>query len=766
MIRRLQLLRNVGLFDSVAEGATIALAPLTLIYAENGRGKSTLAAILRSLATGDPIPIAERRRLAAAHPPHVVLDCDGGAAAMFQNNAWTRTLPNMAVFDDVFVDRNVYSGLAVGAEHRQNLHELILGAHALALNQQLEEAIRRIEDHNSELRVKAGAISAESRGGLSVDDFCALPARVDIDEALQAAERRLEAARQQDPIRQAPVFDRLRLPELDVPAIEQVLGEDLPALDAAAAARVQAHVATLGPGGERWIDDGMRRVQQAAPGTAGAPCPFCAQDLGNSPVIQHYRAYFSAGYAALKEKVAARLAEIDRIHGGESEAAFERAVRVAGERRQFWSRFCDVPAVTVDTARVVRDWVAARDAVAQAVRAKQAAPLEGMTLAPAASAAVATYEAHRRSVAGLDEALQLANSQVAVVKEQAASGNPAAIAADLARLRAVKTRHTPDLAARCNDYLAERAAKVKAEEQRDQARTALEQYRTTVFPGYQTAVNLYLQRFVAGFRIDSITSSNTRGGPACTYDVVINNTAVPIAGGEAPPGEPSFRNTLSAGDRNTLALAFFFASLDQDPALADKIIVIDDPISSLDEHRSLTTVQEMRRLGERTHQVIVLSHGKTFLCNLWEGSDAGRRAALEVCRDGAGSSLRAWDVNQDCITEHDRRHAILREYLVTAAPNNREVARAIRPVLEAFVRVAYPEHFPPGATLGPFRNLCQQRLGATQQILHAADTGELRDVLEYANRFHHDTNTAWETVRINDAELRGFVERALAFARR
>jgi len=766
MIRRLQLLRNVGLFDSVAEGATIALAPLTLIYAENGRGKSTLAAILRSLATGDPIPIAERRRLAAAHPPHVVLDCDGGAAAMFQNNAWTRTLPNMAVFDDVFVDRNVYSGLAVGAEHRQNLHELILGAHALALNQQLEEAIRRIEDHNSELRVKAGAISAESRGGLSVDDFCALPARVDIDEALQAAERRLEAARQQDPIRQAPVFDRLRLPELDVPAIEQVLGEDLPALDAAAAARVQAHVATLGPGGERWIDDGMRRVQQAAPGTAGAPCPFCAQDLGNSPVIQHYRAYFSAGYAALKEKVAARLAEIDRIHGGESEAAFERAVRVAGERRQFWSRFCDVPAVTVDTARVVRDWVAARDAVAQAVRAKQAAPLEGMTLAPAASAAVATYEAHRRSVAGLDEALQLANSQVAVVKEQAASGNPAAIAADLARLRAVKTRHTPDLAARCNDYLAERAAKVKAEEQRDQARTALEQYRTTVFPGYQTAVNLYLQRFVAGFRIDSITSSNTRGGAACTYDVVINNTAVPIAGGEAPPGEPSFRNTLSAGDRNTLALAFFFASLDQDPALADKIIVIDDPISSLDEHRSLTTVQEMRRLGERTHQVIVLSHGKTFLCNLWEGSDAGRRAALEVCRDGAGSSLRAWDVNQDCITEHDRRHAILREYLVTAAPNNREVARAIRPVLEAFVRVAYPEHFPPGATLGPFRNLCQQRLGATQQILHAADTGELRDVLEYANRFHHDTNTAWETVRINDAELRGFVERALAFARR
>ena len=377
MIRRLQLLRNIGLFDSVDAGATIDLAPLTLIYAENGRGKSTLAAILRSLATGDPIPIAERRRLAAAHPPHVVLDCDGGPpATMFQNNAWTRTVPNMAVFDDVFVDRNVYSGLAVGAEHRQNLHELILGAQAVALSQQQEEAIRRIEGHNSELRAKGAAIPAEARGGLSVEDFCVLPARADIDDAIQEAERRLEAARQQDPIRQAAVFDRLRLPALEIAPVEQLLGEDLPALDAAAAARVQAHVAALGPGGERWIDDGMRRIPQPAPGTAPPPCPFCAQELGGSPVIQHYRAYFSVGYAALKDRIAARLADIDRIHGGQSQVAFERAVRVAGERAQFWSRFCAVPAVAVDTAQLVGDWVAARDAVAEAVRAKQAAPLE------------------------------------------------------------------------------------------------------------------------------------------------------------------------------------------------------------------------------------------------------------------------------------------------------------------------------------------------------------------------------------------------------
>jgi len=279
------------------------------------------------------------------------------------------------------------------------------------------------------------------------------------------------------------------------------------------------------------------------------------------------------------------------------------------------------------------------------------------------------------------------------------------------------------------------------------------------------AINLYLARFNAGFRLDSVTYANTRGGPTCTYNVLINNIPVPVGGSEPAPGTPSFRNTLSAGDRNTLALAFFFASLDQDTRLVDKVVVIDDPISSLDEHRALTTVQEIRRLAEQAGQVIVLSHNKPFLCRLWEGADSTVRSAVEVIRDGAGSTLRAWDVAQDSVTEHDRRHARLRGFLDTATGDLREVARSIRPHLEAFLRVACPERFPPGTLLGPFRNLCRQNIGTPNQLLDKNATQELDEIVEYANRFHHDTNPAWETETINDGELRGFVDRVLRFVR-
>jgi hypothetical protein len=161
----------------------------------------------------------------------------------------------------------------------------------------------------------------------------------------------------------------------------------------------------------------------------------------------------------------------------------------------------------------------------------------------------------------------------------------------------------------------------------------------------------------------------------------------------------------------------------------------------------------------------VLSHSKAFLCEIWEGADKSCRAAVEIGRDGAGSTFRDWVVHHDLITEHDRRHALLRSYLHSSVPDNRKVAEALRFVLEKFVRIVYPDHFTPGDMLGKFVNLCQQRIGTPEQILDAVRTRELDDILTYANKFHHETNMAYQTEVVNDGELVGFVRRTLAFTR-
>jgi hypothetical protein len=68
--------------------------------------------------------------------------------------------------------------------------------------------------------------------------------------------------------------------------------------------------------------------------------------------------------------------------------------------------------------------------------------------------------------------------------------------------------------------------------------------------------------------------------------------------------------------------------------------------------------------------------------------------------------------------------------------------------------------------LGPFQQQCAQRANTDQKIMSAADAVEFRALLDYANRFHHDTNAAYATELINDAELADFTRRVLAFIRR
>jgi hypothetical protein len=82
------------------------------------------------------------------------------------------------------------------------------------------------------------------------------------------------------------------------------------------------------------------------------------------------------------------------------------------------------------------------------------------------------------------------------------------------------------------------------------------------------------------------------------------------------------------------------------------------------------------------------------------------------------------------------------------------------------MRVAFPEHFPAGSLLGPFVDRCRRKIAAGQPILAEPLTNELWELLNFANRFHHDSNPNAHNEIINDQELVGFVRRALAFARR
>jgi len=762
MITNIKLLQNIGKFDSCSAGALLDLKKLTLFYAANAQGKTTLSAVFRSLANDDPMPITERHRLGASHLPKVVLNQqDNPPVVIFQNGEWNTRLANLKVFDDNFVDSNVHSGLVVESHHRQNLHELILGDQGVALNRKLQELVSRVTKHNDALTVKSTAIPEQERFGLSVDDFCKLPRLPNLDEQITTTERALKATRDQTSVQNQPDFATIDLPNFATKEIQDILEKDLPDLDKSAEIQVQEHLQELGDNGESWVASGMNKVKQRGNNT----CPFCSQDMGTIDLIAHYRAYFSDAYTRLKHTIFELLNDIDHEHTDGQQAEFERSVSTLKQSQQFWSSYCEVPTIDIDTRAIVDDWSTAKNAVSQQLKMKQSAPLEPQTLSQSTLDALNNYDVKRQAIIAMNETLLQTNKAIQQVKQQADLADTDQIEGELNELRATQFRFREDIDSLCNDYLEELKAKANTEKDRDAARSELEEYRNNVFPQLQMGVNSYLDRFNAGFRVGDLKSMNIgRGtGSTCTYNVVINDTPIAVSKSSKSLSEPSFRSSLSAGDRNTLALALFFSSLDQSPNLADIVMVVDDPMSSLDDHRSLVTVQAVREMMLRVKQTIVLSHNKRFLCSiLSDGKNLDISTTLEIAPNGNESTIRHWNASKDSITEHDQRYFLLQNYFNYHSGPKREVASAIRLYLEGYFRVVCPGQFPPGTLLGHFINKCWQRVNCKDEIMDEQTLLTLDNVREYANRFHHDTNSAWETELIDPTELWGFVKQTLS----
>lgn len=758
MIEQFKYINKLGRFETFNGRAETALQPLTLIYSENGRGKTTLCALLRSLSVGDPKPLHARKRVSAKDGPHAVITVDGDDRS-FDGTKWSGAGPKVLVFDDHFTAANVCSGLEVAAGHRQRLHELVVGEEGVRLQRKVEELTDTISDHQTVLREKTRDIPPETLGSYSLDDFCDIREIENIDDELRDAIKSMSVLQDQEEIRTTEEFRPIAMPTISVEEVREILGTTLPDIDAAALVAVSAHFERLGDRGERWVAEGTRF-------SMGEECPYCGQRTRGVDLVGHYRRYFSDAYTKHKDNVAESRTQLSETLGGDRLARYQRLVEQTRERWQFWARYIeDLPAFGVDGEKLAKAWADARDILLKALDAKTRAPLDCPQLDAEAEAKLARYREVAQQMLALSTALLEKNEAVASAKEHATHGNRAAAEAQLSMLQATKRRYEPAIAAKCTAYRTAKAAKYAAEAAKEAARRSLDEHRAKTFGKYQSTINRFLERFNADFRLEALEPLDARGIPSSTYAIGMNKGRVPLS---TPKIEPSFSTALSAGDRSTLALALFFAMLSERDSLADVIVVIDDPASSLDDGRRFATAQEVRKLIGKAEQVVVLSHARSFLCQLWDRADKQTTATLEIRDVAADSSmLQAWDADAAAVTEYDRLYQAVSEYAVSTQGDLQQVATSLRMVLEGYCRVAFVEHFPPGRLLGKFITVALQAEQGGTPLLPTGRLVELNDLLEYANQFHHNTSKTWQTnlANVNETALKGYAGRVIQFVR-
>lgn len=765
MLQEIRFIQSIGRFEEAKPLQSARLGPCTLVFGENGWGKSTVADILRSLSTNNPAILAGRATLDVTAPQKAILHV-AGQNAVFQDGAWNGPRPPVAVYDSSFINDNVYSGDVVSAEHLKNQYGLVVGEEGVGRVRRIVELDGENRDNNKAITDTENELKALMRAvaplAMQLDTFLALASRDDIDGAIVAQDLKVQRARRAKELKAAAEPAAFPVPT-ETEKLSALLHGSIDDVAADAVARVRAHITAhqrhTGEAAmphESWLEVGMAF-------TGSDDCPFCGQQLADRTLIDAYKDIFSEAYKQLGEAVQGAVATLTRYKNGDFRQAAAKTEEQNGHQFHYWQEAGQLAPPEIEAAGAV---IARMEQAAETLLGLFTEKQANLTAAIAAdrtAQVLADWDAGRMYFVDTNAVIEGFNGRVRALKD---SIDPAALPGlenELKALQAQKRRHEAETCAadgRLNK-LKQKKKSIAAEKAR--IRKELDDHGRTITTDLGTAINSYLKRLNAGFRIDYREPDYRGKEPSASYSILIREVPVAPRSGAGEIDKPCFRNTLSAGDKSTLALAFFLAKVNADPKLAELIVVLDDPFTSLDHFRREFTANEIRKLCGRALQVIVLSHEKTFLRLLWDKIDHDKIASVALQAGAPGiTAIAPFDIETATQPRYVTERTQIEEFAEGEQHEPKYIRTRLRTVCEDFYRKGDPSLFRQAASLEEIIRVLES---APTDHVYKGALDDLKAVNEYSRGDHHAAVPGNPSEETSVEELKQFCRLVLELTR-
>ena len=255
-IKKITQIRHVGKFKQAGiRGGEYK--KYTLMYGGNGRGKSTLCAIIRSLQQNDPQIITKRRTFKVTKAQEVQLLLDTGPVN-FNGTAWGAHHPDIHIFDQQFILDNIHTGNEVGVDQRRNFYRVVVGPKGVELATAIDDLDSQATAAQTAINVEKKALQQHVPKGMALETFLSLAADPDIATKINQAKATVTAAENA-----AEIAKRSALVPIVIPALPATfattLAKGLPELAAEASARVTAQMTKHGfhGEGEAWLSKSL-----------------------------------------------------------------------------------------------------------------------------------------------------------------------------------------------------------------------------------------------------------------------------------------------------------------------------------------------------------------------------------------------------------------------------------------------------------------------------------------------------------------------------
>ena len=619
MIKHFKKISGTGKFLNLqydsSESKAKDFGKINLIYGNNGSGKTTLALLLRSLQ-GDDALLTRKRSFDRSVPQEVSIITNQLQNPNFEyaDGKWNQHLPDIEIFDIHFINDNIHTGLEIQNEHKKNLFEIILGKQGVTLKDEIAVLKDRISKGNKVVRDTGKIIEANIGQAFTVAEYCELEYDEDVEEKIKWKEQEIETASNVEAIQQKPLLQQLPLIVLPYKnaEVENTFQQSIDNISDDFLQQFQDHKKHLGMQGdaEEWIQEGFQSMQNKT-------CPFCAQAVDESKIIAVYQQYFNEEYRGLLEKIN-RLEKVTESFNLEA-SLFEIENKISSDLLliDFWKSYVTAPIELKSILDKKEDLINAFEKVKAAVEDKSKNPIHSQSidsLQMLESQVVAINEV----LTGFNEKINFFNEGIETVKTAETPQMPK-LQLELQQLLAIQKRNNPEIVESCNNVNTYSNAIARFKQTMKDKQAELDIFKQLVFTSFGDKVNSFLKIFAPYLQLKNLDSSyvGSSTNPMVKFGLYVNGNAL---NQKKNAVESTIKYSLSEGDKSALALSFFMAKLELDQKLENKIIVLDDPISSFDEHRKAAMLDQLLKFSKRVHQLFLFTHDKTLANDFIEKS--------------------------------------------------------------------------------------------------------------------------------------------------
>lgn len=646
-IKRIKTIQNIGTFANFTGGGSLGFEKLTLIYGLNTYGKTTLTDIFQSLKDNNQNILISRKTIPNQVSSQKIelsikeSSISGESDIKFENNSWSRNTlsKNLEVFGTEFIHKNLFTGLNIARENKENFTQFILGEDGVLKANQIAEKKKELGDKKRNIKNQIphfvkGKAEPEIQSFLSLSIDGLIKEQLKQELITKEQERKIESDRLKEPqlILGLPALQKFSYSDIEINTslekINDALKSNYADIKEEVLKRIDEHITNSfsdTENAQNWIKKG-REISDSDSDI----CSYCGQNLDNAKeLMDAYDSYFDEEYSNyilnIEKTFNDNLVELEKSTFN-NKAKIQDILSKILKYKEFHKEKAFQEKITeleskIDLVLEDKLNLAIREII-KSVKLKieeklkkpymQVEEIDFINLSANIQSYTSVLDEIKAIIDELETSVTLFKKQYENTQEiQNKISSLGSLIHEL-NMKISRIEQNQECLEYQNINSQIQALDVEIPQLETELATEQNEYLDTYF----TKINELFRKFGSNnFTLEKSTS-NRGHNPIYFLEVKFHGEKI---------SDEDFKTVFSESDRRALALAVFIAKIElkSSDEKAKTIVILDDPVTSFDDNRIINSIDIFKELLNSLGQIIVLTHYSNFLKTFFERTKDG-----------------------------------------------------------------------------------------------------------------------------------------------